>query len=546
MPCRIPLDLWQAPETDAESCHTSPIFTQSIYPQASSAYTSALLAPAKLSRKHAAAFIHDHNTSFTGAAGNAGGDPNAPAPSGDAIASAEDEKTANLDIMHDAIHSAEGALHRSQRSMSDSRLLHIRLGDLKAERVTNSMRDALEKLIRESSGLQDKLNQINDEHGALEKTFRQHGDTRGFVKGLSDDLAEATATVDNMEKYIHRFYRRAWALTDIYNASSAQPTLEDTIPEPAKPDESEGPAAGDDEVIKTAAGCQCKKESKCAEHGREFKWCLVEKPDKKAGIKCPLYWDTTGNDAAGNDHRVAGAGVPSPMWDYCRLPEPNDPTDPNEPQQDPEVPAFAHRGCKCAFRGDMLGKAADNPAFIDKSGKFDWSRVPWSDRLGLEAMVVHYLRNSLAQDPAGGVGAAEHNEEHICVRTPSSGSLHVCPAINANENLGPLAQHLGDPGWCGNHTWDFCVPSEPKDPAADAAQTVDAGTPGADPEEVDTSSAEEKAAAAAEMEAELQDPNAAAMDPILALIAPIARFASRRRSGPSQLRASKRVGLAFL
>jgi len=226
--------------------------------------------------------------------------------------------------------------------------------------------------------------------------------------------------------------------------------------------------SSEDQGLKTSAGCECQKESTCAEHGRDFKWCQVKVPNKEKGIKCPLYWDPTAEDAAGNDHRVAGAGVPAPMWDYCRLGQPEDVTDPHQPQQDPSVPAFAHRGCKCGFRGDLLGKYANNPIYKDKAGKFDWSRVPWSDRLGLEAMVVHYFRNSLAHDPAGGAGAPESNVEHICVRTPSSGSLHVCPATNANED-GDTPKELGDPGWCGSHSWDFCVPSQGDEAGGESA-----------------------------------------------------------------------------
>merc|ERR1711966_324455 len=176
------------------------------------------------------------------------------------------------------------------------------------------------------------------------------------------------------------------------------------------------------------------------------------------GIKCPLYWDPTDRDAAGNDHRIAGAGVPAPMWDYCRSTQPEGSTDPLEVQQnDVTAPASAHRGCKCGFRGDVLEKYASNPAYRDKAGKFDWSRVPWSDRLGLEAMVVHYYRNKLASGAVDGLGTAMKTEGQICVRTPSSGSSHICPAMSEQSG----SEKLGDGGWCGSHSWDFCTPADP-------------------------------------------------------------------------------------
>ena len=46
--------------------------------------------------------------------------------------------------------------------------------------------------------------------------------------------------------------------------------------------------------------------------------------------------------------------------------------------------AFVHRGCKCAYRGDILGKYANNPEYTDKAGVFDWNRVPMADRPALE------------------------------------------------------------------------------------------------------------------------------------------------------------------
>lgn len=417
-------------------------------------------------------------------------------------------KSGNMDIMNEAIHSADSALHKAMRSMSDSRMLHTRLGDLKAERVTTSLRLALENLVHDSSSLNDTMQKIAQENVALEKAHSQHVDTYGPVKTLADDVEKATATMDDMEKYMHRFYRRAWALTDIYHAASSRPSLEDTLEPPKGPDEDATEVQ--DQGIKTSAGCECMESSTCSEHGRDFKWCVVKEPNKALGIKCPLYWDPTEQDAAGNDHRVAGAGVPSPMWDYCRMPAPEDPTDVHQPQQDPTVPAFAHRGCKCGFRGDLLGKYANNPSYKDKAGKFDWSRVPWSDRLGLEAMVVHYFRNTLAHDSAGGVGAPENNEENICVRTSTSGSLHVCPAINANEDQ-QNPRHLGDPGWCGTHSWDFCVPPEADDK-------------GGDEEAAFTASA----------------------DPTLGIIAPLMRQTWSTDVQTSRRSSRQRVGRAFL
>jgi len=214
----------------------------------------------------------------------------------------------------------------------------------------------------------------------------------------------------------------------------------------------------------TSAGCECDGKSTCEEHGRDFNWCKVKNPtdplQPEKGIinKCPLFWDPTEPDPAGADHRVAGAGTPSPMWDYCRTSNPVDGGDPTEPQEDPAVPAYVHRGCKCGYRGNLLGTYGNDPEFRDKAGKFDWSRVPWRDRLGLEAMVVSYYRNKLAKDPSGKPMPVD---EHPCVRTPSSGSLHICPAVDANDDPENPRQ-LGDPGWCGNHSWDFCIPADPK------------------------------------------------------------------------------------
>jgi len=273
---------------------------------------------------------------------------------------------------------------------------------------------------------------------------------------------KASTTIDDMEKYIHRFYRRAWALTDLYKAAASQPTYEDANPppkDPMLPDPNPN-----DQGLKTASGCECQAKSECSEHGRDFKWCLVKPPNRQKGDECPLYWNPTETDAAGNNHLLAGvrpSGTEDPappMWDYCRMGEPDDKS---EPLQDTSVPAFAHRGCKCKMRQDLFDKYASNPAYKDKAGKFDWNRVPWSDRLGLEAMVLHFLK----KDTVGGI-PVQTDEETVCLRTPSSGSLHVCPAFSTSEE----SNNGGDPGWCGTHSWDFCVPSEPGASAAHASE----------------------------------------------------------------------------
>jgi hypothetical protein len=139
------------------------------------------------------------------------------------------------DVMMEAIHSAEGVLNRATRSMSDSRMVHVRLGDLKAERVTSSLREALQNLMHDSSNLRTTLEKVGGEQAVLEKTYSHHADPNGAVRALADDVEKASTTIDDMEKYIHRFYRRAWALTDLYKAAASQPTYEDAIPPPKDP-----------------------------------------------------------------------------------------------------------------------------------------------------------------------------------------------------------------------------------------------------------------------------------------------------------------------
>lgn len=440
----------------------------------------------------------------------------------------------NVKQMKEARGSAEAALQRAIRSMSDSRMLHTRIGDLKAERVTSSLRESVENLISDSSNLHDRLQKVDQEHGMLSKAYSRQQGVHGAVKVLSSDVEKATATLDDMQRYIQRFNRRAWALTDIYKAATSQPTLEDIREPPDKPDAAEQDTAV---VIKTSAGCQCDPKATCGEHGRDFNWCKVQAPSTALASQdgeeksCPLYGNPTQTDAAGSDHRVAGASIAEtgrPMWDYCRLPPPAEGDEATTAPQNPAVPAHVHRGCQCNTESnkEMLKEYATDPAYRLKTGEFDWSRVPWSDRLGLEAMVVRYKTKAALKDA---VPATEDTDEEgpFCVLTPSSGSLHVCPAVNSNQDAGN-PQHLGDPGWCGTHKWDFCVPATGK--AEDAAsQEPTVGT----------------------TEPIVPDPNVATpvtriTHPTLGLLASIARQTWSSDVQDARKCSRQRMGLAFL
>eukprot|EP00747_Dinoflagellata_sp_TGD_P207287 gnl/TRDRNA2_/TRDRNA2_80868_c0_seq1.p1 gnl/TRDRNA2_/TRDRNA2_80868_c0~~gnl/TRDRNA2_/TRDRNA2_80868_c0_seq1.p1 ORF type:complete len:556 (-),score=88.57 gnl/TRDRNA2_/TRDRNA2_80868_c0_seq1:95-1762(-) len=213
---------------------------------------------------------------------------------------------------------------------------------------------------------------------------------------------------------------------------------------------------GQVEAIRTSSGCFCDPASKCGPQGEPFAWCPVH----QGAANCPVL-EGSEKDPTGLSHDLKldpGAGaVPSnlsrlgdkPRWDYCVTPA----AQAYEDLAHPGALKTVHFNCHCDARDDVLARYERDPRFANSaSGLFEAKRVPFSDRLTVEAMLTRRAGQS----------------KSLCITTPSSGGFYVCPvsAACARASAAASVANVGADGgapssWFSGlapRSWDFCVP----------------------------------------------------------------------------------------
>jgi len=243
-------------------------------------------------------------------------------------------------------------------------------------------------------------------------------------------------------------------------------------------------------VVGTSAKCVCDPLSKCGRQGMPFSWCYVHESGD-----CPLTspWPGMITDPAGRQHQLEhdqsadvqtseqtppaedvatdSNGNTPRFWDYCVSPGAQE----MEEAAHPGALKTVTSNCRCNPRVDILSRYEEDPRYADKNGIFDPKKVPWADRLTVEAML------RLRADPGGG----------LCVSTPSSGPYTICPAsldcvtfsqtAPDSVGLGP-ASATSAKWYMGTvpRTWDFCItapaPTKPETTGSEVDQQEASGS----------------------------------------------------------------------
>jgi len=352
------------------------------------------------------------------------------------------------DTLQEASLQAKQELLYAQETASKAHTLHTRLLNLRVSRLAESLMGTLRFVQRAAPAMQREL-------GAVVRVGHELSGAAGVAKEqefLVPAFHSVNAAATQVSKVRHGIWsllRQVRILADQITPSHIAPSTEDALDAPHDKQEHQELDAPHDEQehqeldaphdekehqeqseLRTAADCTCDDGSLCAQRGRPFYWCKTKESAARG-----LAGSAALHDPAGADHRVAGSEQPTRLWDYCHppvLPEAEGGSGPSA--------LAVHEGGKCEFRDDLLDKYMDNSEYKTKYGVFQWSKVPWRDRLALEALVHP---DSIVQG--------------LCVTTPSSSGLHICP-VSCDTEISSGSEER-NPEWCSSHSWDFCVPA---------------------------------------------------------------------------------------
>lgn len=357
------------------------------------------------------------------------------------------------DAMAQSTQKARELIEESRRASWLAEGLTLKLQDARAARMGKAVRNSVDSLMDFSQSLHAKLADLQMPLHRLSATCSDpstrdlcniEGPTAGLPQGeLKNVVAQAGRLAEDAASLLKDVERAAWASL---RTSWPSPGMAVSGNQPQFFQAINVPVDAEDKVeespeIFTAAGCSCqqkevtgKEASPCESRGHQFNWCLVS---DKTQDNCPLrFGGGIQHDITGQDHSIAGVSTLKQSkvsyWDYCS----------------PPLPGSVHHGCECADRTDLYEKYTKDPAY-QNDGRMDWDRIPFRDRLSLEAMV------KLKASAAAGVNLQDIDPgaSQFCVTTPSSGAYRVCPIADKGGSAASSS-------WCRQRSWDICMPPE--------------------------------------------------------------------------------------